>query len=132
MFKTIFLFLTLLVAPFAVAEHIVFGCKFPYFSDLEQAKQTQETPFTATFIVTIDNGSSTALVVGNNGAEDVMVTSNGEDLYNFIEITGAGVLNTTTILLGKDGSANSAVHSRHASVLGLFMPTQWYGSCDVV
>ena len=66
MFKTIFLFLTLLVAPFAVAEHIVFGCKFPYFSDLEQAKQTQETPFTATFIVTIDNGSSTALVGPNN------------------------------------------------------------------
>ena len=116
-------------------EYVTFHCEFPYFSNAEKAKQTQDTPFTSTFLVSAgeDGSPPKGTLVGSLGSVDVMVIGNGSGLFNFVEVTDASVINVTTLQLVEKGGKIKAVHSRHASApaYNYWGPTQFYGECEI-
>lgn len=76
----------------------------------------------------LDTDDNTAQMIGNNGATEVMPI-NGPDSLTFIELTGFKNVNTTTIFLSTDN--NLVVHSRHPSLLGKPLASQYYGECEI-
>jgi len=74
----------------------------------------------------IDAKARTARIIGNAGAEDVAVILTPDHL-SFMEITGAGNINLTTVYLSP--SELRAVHSRHVGLDGWPLLSQSYGIC---
>jgi hypothetical protein len=95
--------------------------------------------------VDLGEGFGTARMIGNAGSADFLVLTTGTDSapINFLEVTGAGMLNTVTIFpavgpslsvdrwgfdsLGK--RSFKATYSRHVAILGDPLPSQQYGFC---
>lgn len=77
----------------------------------------------------INTSKGTARIIGNAGAEDLMVVSTQESIH-FLETTPSGNLNITTVFDArtKDGRYK-AVHSRHMTTMGGPLPSQAYGFC---
>lgn len=95
--------------------------------------ELSDEDFRLTF-ASIDIKKRSAQLIGSAGASDVHFTE-GLYVYNFIEETGAGNLNITTIY--KDNRKNMqstkegfvAVHSRHVAIAFNPSPSQRIGLC---
>ena len=75
--------------------------------------------------------TSSARLIGNQGASDVQVVATASGL-TFIEITGFGNIMVTTVFGAHNNEGNLiAVTSRHTSVFDKPIPQQYYGSCKV-
>lgn len=82
--------------------------------------------FLLTFI--LDEDHKTALLIGNNGNEQVTAIT-GNALVSFLEILPSGVVQSTTV-----GPTGAALHSRHTymSAFETFIASQHYGTCDLI
>jgi hypothetical protein len=81
----------------------------------------------------IDTKKGKARIIGNVGAEDVAVLITPSGL-TFVEQTGFGNLNFTTIFAAYDSSSFHrfiAVSSRHMNFNGPF-PSQYHGTCAIL
>ena len=110
-----------------------YDCTFPYFSDENEAKQTQENDYTGVYIVTIeDDGNYSGVLSGSAGAASLIVVP-GNGLINLFEITPSAVVNITTLQPDFAQSTAKAVHSRHAALpdYDYWYPTQFYGTCTI-
>jgi len=117
-----------------------FKCIFKngHFTSWEKGKlNSEDTKDTLSLIYdSIDYKKGTARFIGNQGANDilVMITVGG---VTFIEITGFGGVNTTTIFLPIARDHNLidqyySVHSRHiVPLMGGPMLSQYYGQCKI-
>ena len=78
----------------------------------------------------INHKTRTARLIGNQGAGDISVflTSAG---VHFIEQTAFGSVMYTSIFPFRVGDAFAAVTSRHISLLGAPLPSQYHGTCKV-
>lgn len=83
---------------------------------------TKQENFNLEFV--LDTLTKKALLIGNAGVSDVAVF-NGDQAITFQEKLGTGVIQTTTI----SHTDGRSVHSRHSIMGGIFVPTQYYGSC---
>jgi hypothetical protein len=132
---TIMLFL-LAMPNFAFATYMTLHCEFPIFSDAKAAQQTQNNLFTSTFLVTAtpdEEVSFKAVLIGTLGSVDVGVVMGDSSVMNLIEVTESGIVNLTTVHLNFEEARAKAVLSRHAVIpaMDMWMPTQWYGECDI-
>lgn len=108
-------------------------CEFPWFASADWDRDApvlksskQQFGF---HIDGIDRAKNAARLIGNAGAEDLIVLGNF-DATAFIEQTPAGYLNVTTVYGWKDtGGRFKAVHSRHVAIGGP-APSQNYGYCQ--
>jgi len=78
---------------------------------------------------------SAVLIVGNRGSATVQVVQGVSGDLTFIETTGSGNVNVTTVFAISDavtGVLRPAVHSRHHRMLGLERAyfSQWIGWCQ--
>ena len=129
--------LFLLAIPnFAFATYMTLHCEYPIFSDAKAAQQTQDNLFTSTFLITAtpdEEVSFKAVLIGELGSVDVGVVMGDSSVMNLIEVTESGIVNLTTVHIDFEAATAKAVLSRHAAIpaMDYWMPTQWYGKCDV-
>jgi hypothetical protein len=77
----------------------------------------------------ISVAQGTARFLGNNASVDVGVAIYGSTL-NFFEFTAAGSFIVTTVFPNQTQTGRfPSVMSRHVSILGQPLPSQWIGSC---
>jgi hypothetical protein len=77
----------------------------------------------------IDHGRRTARIIGNAGAEDLLVFG-GADSVAFVEQVPVGAVNVTTVYAWRDTQGRfKSVHSRHTAIGGP-SPSQNYGFCQ--
>jgi hypothetical protein len=69
-----------------------------------------------------------AQLIGNAGASDLRFWK-GAWTWNFVEVTDTGNVTTTTVFDASNGKDFPAVHSRHTSVVGEPLPSQYRGIC---
>jgi len=76
--------------------------------------------------------AGTARLIGNQGSEDVTVTSTNKGV-TFVELTFTGNLNFTTVFASykKGTSEFIMVTSRHMDLMGAPLPSQYHGTCKV-
>ena len=82
----------------------------------------------------IDTEAGAARIIGNAGSGDVSVVVTPVGL-TFIEQTGAGGLNVTTVFnhfVEPENTARIAVTSRHITLVGSPFPSQYHGSCEIL
>jgi hypothetical protein len=79
----------------------------------------------------IDVRRGTARVLGADGSsnERVLVTASG---LTFIEETGFGNLNIVTVFTRPVGEAYPMVESRHLTMPGGLLPSQYHGTCRIL
>lgn len=84
-------------------------------------------------ITKIDRNKMTANLVGNNGYTEVAAVL-GNDKISFIEIVPSGSTNIYTVYSERISTNGEfiAVTSRHSSVVGQALPSQYYGTCKVL
>lgn len=78
----------------------------------------------------IDSKTQKARLIGNQGAGDVTVFTTGAGLH-FIEKTGFGNINFTTVFGSRASGGFIAVTSRHVDLLGNPLPSQYHGVCKL-
>ena len=126
MLMNIFKFLTFTVIftsfP-ALSEIYTFECEYPTYSDKTGLKEANG--FNFKFVSDTDTGKT--YMNGNNGSTEVFLSKRADDEgFNFVEMTNAGNVMVTTILLN-----GSSVHSRNSVILGEIIASQYYGRCDI-
>lgn len=84
--------------------------------------------FSLAFIV--EKGASSAYFSGNAGAVKVHVIW-GENKLTFIEITGSGTVQVTTVYGVQLNIKHGSVHSRASGGKGYELPSQYYGTCAI-
>lgn len=116
------LVLSLLLMPIACwAEGTTtFDCTYTKYADGEKVAETEKI-FTVTFV--LDEINKKAFIKGSKEEKPVAVMAT-QDGMSFLEGRGA----TLTTISMKDGAS---VHSRHTFILGAFLPSQYYGKCEV-
>jgi len=117
---SVVIFILSLLTANANASVVTFICTYQKYAN-DTGISRAEKDFKLTF--NLDTVSSKAFMVGNIGVEEVTFIQHNEG-FNFIEITGAGAVQTTVI----DMRGNS-VHSRHTIVQKEIVPSQFYGTC---
>ena len=126
------LILLTLTAPLGHGETLIqFNCQFPFYSDEDGAKKTQEETMSVAYILTqADDGSWSGILSGNAGPTKLLV-SPGIGTYNLLEFTKGGIVNVTTLQPNEGLTKAKAVHSRHVvlPLYDMWMPSQWYGDC---
>jgi hypothetical protein len=70
-----------------------------------------------------------AQLIGNAGASDLRFWK-GAWTWNFVEVTDTGNVMTTTVFDTSNGKDFPAVHSRHTSVVGEPLSSQYRGICS--
>ncbi|MGZ8927331.1 MAG: hypothetical protein ACXW03_02620 [Methylobacter sp.] len=115
---------TLIMASGAHGGTVNYVCDFAKFATPEGV-EVANPPLHLDFVY--DSTKNAAYVLGNNGANKVTPII-GIGRISFIEITGEGTPQTTTILQN-----GIAVHSRHTPMPldSDFMASQNYGSCKI-
>ena len=78
----------------------------------------------------IDLVTGTGRIIGNSGASDVVVLTSGAGL-TLLENTGTGNFVFTTIFTDRTRATGEyiAVMSRHMSISGRPVPSQYHGTC---
>jgi hypothetical protein len=79
-------------------------------------------------LAALDENKRQAQFIGNAGAATVHYIK-GAGTWNFVEVTGAGHVMTTTVYSGPDGQEWPMVHSRHPR-LATPLASQNRGSCQ--
>ena len=78
------------------------------------------------------NDDGSARIIGNQGASNIPFLDLGNALH-FIEATGVGYMNVTTIFLLRTGDGRLlAVHSRHLAILDDYLVSQYNGTCQLL
>lgn len=78
----------------------------------------------------IDYQKTSARIIGNAGADDLVVLR-GDSSVSFVERTPSGAVNLTTVFGWRDQAGRfKSVHSRHTAIAGP-SPSQNYGYCQV-
>lgn len=104
------------------------GAQFSTF-DAEWNVKANSDRLELTFAA-IDAKNSRAQLIGNQGAETVLV-SVGDHTINFLEITASGNQNLTTVFFKRAKSGLfPAVHSRHIAILGEPTVSHYRGYCS--
>jgi hypothetical protein len=116
----------------ALARARSLKCSFPWYSsadwDADEPKLKTGVQDFAFHIDGIDRTKRAARLIGNAGAEDLVVLV-GDDSVSFVEQTPAGAVNVTTVYAWRNKAGSfKAVHSRHTSIGGP-SPSQNYGQC---
>ena len=106
----------------AWAEPTSFKCAYSNFAD-EEGLHPVEGKFVLTFL--IDDETSKAYLIGNNGSSEVQVVSITPGGFSLVEITAVGNVMTTTI-----AESGRSVHSRNSVLYGELIPSQYYGECN--
>ena len=114
------------------AEPRAFVCKFPQGVigryDGRWSAEADAGTMEFTF-ASLNNQKGSAEIIGNAGASTVRFWK-GVWMWNFVEITDAGAVMTTTVFEASDGQNYPAVHSRHTSISsGTALPSQYRGMC---
>lgn len=78
----------------------------------------------------IDVKAQKARLIGNQGAGDLGVLATGAGLH-FMEQTGWGNINFTTVFASRAAGGFIAVASRHVDLLGGPLPSQYHGVCKL-
>jgi hypothetical protein len=90
----------------------------------ERNKDRLEFTFAA-----LDEGKGTAQFIGNAGASTVHFVK-GRFTWNFVEVTPAGNITSTTVFAADEGNL-PAVHSRHPALAkGNPVVSQYLGTCS--
>ncbi|UWQ20679.1 hypothetical protein [Jannaschia sp. W003] len=110
----------LLTAEPALAGPVSYVCEF--YEECSRATCEQKQ-MNLTFFIEA-SGAGDAYMQGNVGLVRVFPVA-GDSGISFIEPLTAGSVQSTTILT--DGAA---IHSRHTQLLGEFVPSQWFGTCN--
>jgi hypothetical protein len=128
------LLLLILIPNLVMADSFSFNCKFSdgiaTNFDTGSPESQDGGNFTDIIYDQISPKEGTGRIIGNAGAEDVMVHQ-GYQSVNIIEITPVGNMTLTTIFNGlpnKDGLF-PVVHSRHPNMMGAFV-SQFVGLCS--
>lgn len=110
-----------------------FRCEFPISvsgnlrSDAPSSAVSREKFELVFDNVSVANGK--ARMIGNNGGADIVV-SGADDGIALLEPLESGLFQMTVIYAAQTGSGRfKAVHSRHSSIMGTPLPSQYYGSC---
>lgn len=111
-----------------------FRCEFPIgVSGNLQRDSPSSTVFREKFSLVFDNVSvpnGTARMIGNNGGSDIVVSGADEGI-TLLEPLESGFFQMTVIYAAHNSSGSfKAVHSRHSSLMGWPLPSQYYGSCS--
>jgi len=117
----------------ALARARSLKCSFPWSSsadwDADDPKLKTAVQDFSFHIDAIERTKRTARIIGNAGAEDLVVLV-GDDSVSFVEQTPAGAVNVTTVYAWRNKAGTfKAVHSRHTSIGGP-SPSQSYGQCQ--
>lgn len=120
--------------PSVAAGGAVFDCNFPEGNSwrLDGGAFKPEPAGTLAFRIGLaDPGAATArlLAAGGNAGELKVVEAIGA--RHFLEVAVEGYLNITTIYDAAEGQPRPAVHSRHLSVAGMPLVSQFRGSCTL-
>lgn len=78
----------------------------------------------------VDVKARPARLIGNQGAGDLSAFATGVGLH-FIEQTGWGNINFTTVFARRAGGGFIAVSSRHVDLLAGPLPSQYHGVCRI-
>ena len=118
----------------SIASTRSWRCEFPTLATTHwQGDQPSPSLEKQTFSFHIDDvnhAKSTARVIGNVGANDLIVIQ-GSGVVHFLENTPSGNLIITTIFQSNTNAAKlKAVHSRHVYILTQPVPSQAYGYCE--
>lgn len=110
-----------------------FKCSFEsgYFTVFEGNVFKNEPQEGMAFVIaSINFDAGTAQIVGNLGASDLIILPGRENMH-FIEHTGSGNLNLTTVYTGTASDGRFlAVHSRHVGTGADPWISQFYGLCE--
>ena len=105
------------------AEQILFHCNFDRYADANE-QRFQEQDFSFKVLLEIDGSSVKASIIGDI-ASPLVIRFGELGHFNFVEVTGVGNLNITTIMAN-----GKAVHSRHIVMSeSKSMFSQYYGTC---
>jgi hypothetical protein len=105
----------------ASAKVLQFNCSYQKFYNGQDNRLEDASDFNLQF--TLDTLTNKAVLIGNQGVEDVAFVS-GDAGITFLEYLPTGAVQTTTVSKG-----GASVHSRHTLIAGEFSPSQYYGSC---
>ena len=124
--------------PAAVDSPLMFTFTLDSSADLKgylaTAKQTKDTAAIKNLTKVLERSRSTGfagLVIGADGFTWPVIATKGVRTVTFIEVTETGNVMTTTAFVEErtvDGRV-PAVHSRHTSVPGGAIPSQYSGAC---
>jgi hypothetical protein len=126
------LFAILGTAAFAT-EPKAFVCKFTQgasarYDKAEWSVKVLNEKLELTF-AGLNSQQGKAQLIGNAGASDLRYWK-GAWTWNFVEVTDTGNVMTTTVFDTSNGKDFPAVHSRHTSVVGEPLPSQYRGTCS--
>ena len=102
------------------AETLTVACTYSISSDKDGRHELIE-PFELSYI--IDPAKGSVYVVGDRDGGKVDQVA-GEGGLSFIQITGDGSVITTTV-----DTNGASVYSRHTTLGGILIPSQYYGRC---
>ena len=105
----------------ASAKVLQFNCSYQKFYNPEDDRLENSKDFNLQF--TVDTVTNKAVLIGNQGVEDVTFVS-GDEGITFLEYLPSGAVQTTTV-----SKSGASVHSRHTLMAGQFTASQYYGSC---
>ena len=116
------------------AEPRAFICKFTQgaaarYDEAEWSVKVLNEKMDLTF-ASLNSQQGKAQLIGNARASDVQFWK-GAWTWNFVEVTDTGNVMTTTVFDRSNGKDFPAVHSRHTSVAGEPLPSQYRGDCSV-
>lgn len=117
------------------AKSLKCSFKIGQVASLKNEKYTlkKDSSFDELRFDSINSNQGTARMIGNQGAEDVLVLSTSAGI-TFVEETLLGNLSFTTVFHQKPVGFNELVviHSRHIDMLGVIIPSQYYGTCIIL
>lgn len=96
-----------------------FTCVFDRHVSPETGGISRDSPLSYEFVA----GPGYAFAIGRDVYPVRLVV--GDEGVTFLEELPTGVVQTTTI-----HKSGEAVHSRHTSIFGEFVPSQYYGACE--
>ena len=105
----------------ADAKRYKFDCSYPKYASPEGLKADDK--FTLEFH--FDDITGKGVLIGRLGLSDVEAHA-GNLGVTFMEKLSGGTVQTTTIT--NDGNS---VHSRHSTLVGKLIPSQYYGRCTI-
>ena len=101
------------------AEVLTWTCLYPRIANANGARDGQSLEL----IFRLDDTTRKATVTSDSGERNVEFIA-GEDGLTFLEALKSGAVYATTI-----DTSGKSVHTRHALLRGLLVPSQSYGSC---
>ena len=107
-----------------------FSCDYPIYSDKEDAQIKQDFSFTM-IVMESAEGELKAVMNGNAGATNLVVSRGAYGQFQFLEPTDGGNWILTTVVSQTETNEWPSVHSRHIWIVDSFVASQNFGTCTV-